>query len=673
MPVIDLKDYLGMPQQAPAQPVFQATTQNVDPMALRAADPYSSDAFLANVEARQRLAGLQRLAPVFQAQQAQLAYDQVAEQARQLRQKQEIEAQVQRATEEITQGAIDPESDQFNQQALQFYGRNQLAFLDPRMKEAMNFLSNQNQQYEEARRARAEAEIKTQEDTRRRYLSALEGGELMPQEIPAGATQEQLAFLQGRAKRRKEETELERKQREAAEQDRKSAMAWAGKRGVPTDLVNLMPDSASIYQLGSAYGGARGTSAAGGPVIKLYEDKLQALKARADALSAMADETDDDKARETLLKQASDASQQFIDTNAEFIQKLDELNVTGGGAAAGAAPTFTLPNYPYSREFRAGFEAAAGGVPAAVGGQFTVPGLTPPPAGGAAAPAPTSFRDTIAQLSGGAKPAGGGAPVIPDLTPEERIQGIDVIKNDPDALLQATRSPQRSEKEKNEALAHLKKFVESPKFPFGTTTREANSRISNLMEQIKEAERNVRMIPELEAYRKAWTEEKKDMELKIKDFAKSRGLDFDLTLADLAKEEPASNDPGEIFTVRDQFEEFLNKEYDPGPIPRALGIGQLNSPVGRLMKFKDSEFAKEFGWWQPIPLFRLHIERGDVLDAYLAEKFPKQGDNQGQSINDAANTVANITTEAEFDKLPIGSKFRFGNGEIRTKERERQK
>lgn len=390
MPVIDLKDYLGMPQQAPAQPVFQATTQNVDPMALRAADPYSSDAFLANVEARQRLAGLQRLAPVFQAQQAQLAYDQVAEQARQLRQKQEIEAQVQRATEEITQGAIDPESDQFNQQALQFYGRNQLAFLDPRMKEAMNFLSNQNQQYEAARRARAEAEIKTQEDTRRRYLSALEGGELMPQEIPAGATQEQLAFLQGRAKRRKEETELERKQREAAEQDRKSAMAWAGKRGVPTDLVNLMPDSASIYQLGSAYGGARGTSAAGGSVIKFYENKLQALKAQADALSARADETDNDNAREALLKQASDASQQFIDTNAEFIQKLDELNVTGGGAAAGAAPAFTLPNYPYSREFRAGFEAAAGGVPAAVGGQFTVPGLTPPPAGGGAAPAPAA-------------------------------------------------------------------------------------------------------------------------------------------------------------------------------------------------------------------------------------------------------------------------------------------
>lgn len=388
MPVIDLNDYLGMPQQAPAQPVFRATTQNVDPMALRADNPYSSDAFLANVEARQRLAGLQRLAPVLQAQQAQLAYDKVAEDARLLRQKQEIEAQVQRATDEITQGAIDPESDQFNEQALQFYGRNQLAFLDPRMKEAMSFLSNQNQQYEAARRARAEAEIKTQEDTRRRYLSALEGGELMPQEIPAGATQEQLAFLQGRAKRRKEETELERKQREAAEQDRKSAMAWAGKRGVPTDLVNLMPDSSSIYQLGSAYGGARGTSATGGPVIKFYENKLQALKARADALSAKADETDDDKARETLLKQASDASQQFIDTNAEFIKTLDELNATGGGAAAGAAPAFTLPNYPYSPEFRAGFEAAVGIFPAAVGGQFTAPGLTPPPASGAAAPAP---------------------------------------------------------------------------------------------------------------------------------------------------------------------------------------------------------------------------------------------------------------------------------------------
>ena len=381
MPATDFSQYLGMPQQAPAQSFFES---------VRPSGPSYEEERQMIGEGRRQLRDLRRMAPIFQAQQAQLAYDQVAEQARQLRQKQEIEAQVQRATEEITQGAIDPESDQFNQQALQFYGRNQLAFLDPRMKEAMSFLSNQNQQYQAARSAMAQADMKTQEDTRRRYLSALEGGELMPQEIPAGATQEQIAFLQGRAKKRKEETELERKQREAAEQDRKSAMSWAGKRGVPTDLVNLMPDSASIYQLGSAYGGARGTSATGGPVIKFYENKLQALKAQADALSAKAEETDDDKVRETLQKQALDASQQFIDTNAEFIKKLDELNVTGGGAAAGAAPAFTLPNYPYSREFRAGFEAAAGGVPAAVGGQFTVPGLAPPPADGGAAPAPTA-------------------------------------------------------------------------------------------------------------------------------------------------------------------------------------------------------------------------------------------------------------------------------------------
>lgn len=164
MPVIDLKDYLGMPQQAPAQPVFQATAQNVDPMALRAADPYSSDAFLANVEARQRLAGLQRLAPVFQAQQAQLAYDQVAEQARQLRQKQEIEAQVQRATEEITQGAIDPESDQFNQQVMGLYTRNPMAFADNRMQQAMSFLGRRADELAQQKRLRAEAEYEMQKN-----------------------------------------------------------------------------------------------------------------------------------------------------------------------------------------------------------------------------------------------------------------------------------------------------------------------------------------------------------------------------------------------------------------------------------------------------------------------------------------------------------------------------
>lgn len=608
MPVIDLKDYLGMPQQAPAQPVFQATTQNVDPMALRAADPYSSDAFLANVEARQRLAGLQRLAPVFQAQQAQLAYDQVAEQARQLRQKQEIEAQVQRATEEITQGAIDPESDQFNQQALQFYGRNQLAFLDPRMKEAMSFLSNQNQQYEAARRARAEAEIKTQEDTRRRYLSALEGGELMPQEIPEGATQEQLAFLQGRAKKRKEETELERKQREAAEQDRKSAMSWAGKRGVPTDLVNLMPDSASIYQLGSAYGGARGTSATGGPVIKFYENKLQALKAQADALSAKADETDDDKVREALQKQALDASQQFIDTNAEFIQKLDELNVTGGGAAAGAAPTFTLPNYPYSREFRADFEAAAGGVPAAVGGQSTVPGLTPPPAGGAAAPAPTSFKDTMAQLSGGAKPAGGGAPVIPDLTPEERVKDIESNKTDPVFLIAAIKSPQRDEKSKEVAFNYLKKLQEDPtrlQFSYGNP--------SDIQEAKREIQKTIEVYPALKEANRAWTTEKQNLEKMVEDFAKANSVTTSLMKTWLKNNvpiglqvDPTGQAPARDVSTREAFDTFLRENSNMSLSDDAPILTKVAQKYPK--RIQDLGLDRWFG-----------LKMAEVLDAYLGE------------------------------------------------------
>jgi hypothetical protein len=161
MPVIDLKDYLGMPQQAPTQPVFQSTTQSLDPMALRAYDPYSNEAMLANVEGRQRLAGLQRLAPAIQAQQAQLAYDKIGEEARVLRQKQEVEAQVQRATDELLGGALNPESTDFNQQATQFYGRNQLAFLDPRMREAMSFLQKQNQDYTTRQNALQRAEMKT--------------------------------------------------------------------------------------------------------------------------------------------------------------------------------------------------------------------------------------------------------------------------------------------------------------------------------------------------------------------------------------------------------------------------------------------------------------------------------------------------------------------------------
>ena len=586
MPVIDLKDYLGMPQQAPTQPVFQSTTQSLDPMALRAYDPYSNEAMLANVEGRQRLAGLQRLAPAIQAQQAQLAYDKIGEEARVLRQKQEVEAQVQRATDELLGGALNPESTDFSQQATQFYGRNQLAFLDPRMREAMSFLQKQNQDYTTRQNALQRAEMKTAQQMFK-------------------AQQDEINRI--------DELRID-----------------AIDSGAPRELVLAAKSPYEIASLKAQYGGRTEKDIRG----QMMEKDLGLLASEMKRLEDLGEDAVTDEAGKTTY-------------TPRYQSLMDEATKLQGELRGFYQSKYRTPSVPTA--------------PTAGVGDTT---KTPPSA---------PFTETMAKLSGSEKPAADGAPVIPDLTPKERIQGIDVIKNDPDALLQATRSPQRSEKEKNEALAHLKKFVESPKFPFGTTTREANSRISNLMEQIKEAERNVRMIPELEAYRKAWTEEKKDMELKIKDFAKSRGVDFDLTLADLAKEEPASNDPEETFTVRDQFEEFLNKEYDYGPIPRALSIGRLNIPAGRLIKFKDSEFAKEFGWWQPIPFLRLPIERGDVLDAYLAEKFPNQGDNQGQSTNAAANTVANITTEAEFDKLPIGAKFTFGSGEIRTKERERKK
>jgi hypothetical protein len=189
MPVIDLKDYLGMPQQAPTQPVFQSTTQSLDPMALRAYDPYSNEAMLANVEGRQRLAGLQRLAPAIQAQQAQLAYDKIGEEARVLRQKQEVEAQVQRATDELLGGALNPESTDFSQQATQFYGRNQLAFLDPRMREAMSFLQKQNQDYT----TRQDALRKAQLELQNKSLDLTRSAEA--KFLTSGGTTEQLAKL----------------------------------------------------------------------------------------------------------------------------------------------------------------------------------------------------------------------------------------------------------------------------------------------------------------------------------------------------------------------------------------------------------------------------------------------------------------------------------------------
>ncbi len=79
----------NIPPQPPANPVFNQTRKSTGSASL----DREIDDFYKGAAAIDQLRRLERQAPVLEAQRAQLAYDQVAQQARDLRMKQEIEAQ----------------------------------------------------------------------------------------------------------------------------------------------------------------------------------------------------------------------------------------------------------------------------------------------------------------------------------------------------------------------------------------------------------------------------------------------------------------------------------------------------------------------------------------------------------------------------------------------------
>lgn len=166
MPVIDLADYLGMPQQAPANPVFNQTRKSTGVASL----DREIDDFYKGAAAIDQLRSLQRQAPVFEAQKAQIAYDKVAQDARDLRMKQEIEAQVERAANELAGGNLNPESEDFGAKYRDLATRNPLAFSDPRFSDVAGLYAAQNQNYQAARKQQMDAEraaaAKANEDLR---------------------------------------------------------------------------------------------------------------------------------------------------------------------------------------------------------------------------------------------------------------------------------------------------------------------------------------------------------------------------------------------------------------------------------------------------------------------------------------------------------------------------
>lgn len=264
--------------------------------------------------------------------------------------------------------------------------------------------------------------------------------------------------------------------------------------------------------------------------------------------------------------------------------------------------------------------------------------------------APKSFKDTM-------KKGASQAPKVADIlkvTDEEVIKDINSPDATEDTFTTAIADPNASEKVKTAALERLRRFAKEPKFPLGTTSREARNRIASLQEKIKEGEKLIRMGPEMEKYRKAWTAEKSDIASDIEAYAKSLGLDTDLIAADLAKNEPLTDDPENPFTIRDDFNKFLK--------------GKLDKRASKLEPFAKSEFAKELG--ERVDVFtsltptgllgqaaqafgilpNAQKSYGDVLDVFLAEKF---GQNPSALANQVAPTNGGSSVTGQ-PKIQIG-------------------
>lgn len=311
------------------------------------------------------------------------------------------------------------------------------------------------------------------------------------------------------------------------------------------------------------------------------------------------------------------------------------------------------------------------------------------PATPAAAAAPTPFMDTMKKGAGQA-PTGEGA--VPSITLQEEIEDINSIADDPNALIEAVRSGNRSAEAKKVALEKLKEFQKKlPTFEFKTGTPEQISDIKrNISSLVEEAKSEIELEPFRQEVNKAWTTEKKNMQSQIKDFAKALGVSPDLAESWLAQNvtyatefDPTSDAMPRKIAIRDYFDEYLQNRVGKSLRDEAdiisrlssnkyadkLGIGKSKLAKG-LVSQVLAPFIGPFAYSDEVNIAPSKGPTyGRMLDAYLGEKFPNQGDNQGQPTS----AVANITTEAEFDALPIGAKFRFGDGEIRTKERERKK
>jgi len=291
-------------------------------------------------------------------------------------------------------------------------------------------------------------------------------------------------------------------------------------------------------------------------------------------------------------------------------------------------------------------------------------GASPPPQ----AEPQVGFKDRMKGLAG-------GQPTIPQVKDEEVIADL----NSPDAGLDtftaAIDDLKTSPRIKEEAVKKLEEFVKKPVFPKGTNSRQAENQLNQIKAKIEEGKKAIRLFPEIQKYMKAWDEEKSQVEKWIAEFAAQSGADPELVAADIAQEEPTTDDPENPFTYKDKFEQFLAKK---------LGTSRpFSQEAKRLSPFQKGEFATELGVKSrpfsavtPTGILGSMLQGfgilptgaktyGDVIDAYFQERFGHK--EQPQASPEAQTDIFNVSTKEEVDALPKGSKFRGPDGKVRIK------
>lgn len=213
---------------------------------------------------------------------------------------------------------------------------------------------------------------------------------------------------------------------------------------------------------------------------------------------------------------------------------------------------------------------------------------------------------------------------------------------------------------KVKTLEKFRQYAKSPT-PKGESIRENLVRREVINKALKQAEKEVELIPVRDEWNKTWSAEKGRVNAAIQDFASYLGVSPENVIASLIKDEklsvPAEGKVGdEVVPVRTLLArrwkgdqnigayDFLNREG-----PESINV------------FANSPYAGDIGMGGILGTgLGSKVTYGDVLDKYLEDLKP--------SVPQAASagaTVVEVSTREEVESLSPGTKFKGPDGKIR--------